>query len=171
MAKYSSKKASPSDSKNRTINESLVYREVHAADASFLVPLMEQLGYPIDATIMKENIQKYIQLPNQKAWVAENSGQIVGCIAVAITNYFHRPRSFLRVIAMIVDGQERRSGIGKNLMDLAEKFALDQGCSHIELTSGMHKEKLGSHEFYRSLGYTELNNTKKYFAKKLTGDL
>lgn len=165
------KKASPSDSKNRTINESLVYREVHAADASFLVPLMEQLGYPIDATIMKENIQKYIQLPNQKAWVAEKSRQIVGCIAVAITNYFHRPRSFLRVIAMIVDGQERRSGIGKNLMDLAEKFALDQGCSHIELTSGMHKEKLGSHEFYRSLGYTELNNTKKYFAKKLTGDL
>lgn len=164
-------KASALNSKSQAINKSLIYREVQVADASFLVPLMEQLGYPIDPTIMRENIQTYIQLPNQKAWVAEKSGQIVGCIAVAITNYFHRPRSFLRVIAMIVDEQERRSGIGKNLMALAEKFALDQGCSHIELTSGMHREKLGSHEFYRSLGYTEINNTKKYFAKKLTGDL
>lgn len=160
------KKGSALDSKSQTI-KSVIYRAVQIADAPFLAPLMEQLGYPIDTTIMRENIQKYIQLPNQRAWAAEKSGKVVGCIAVAITNYFHRPGSFLRVIAMVVDEQEQRSGIGKNLMDFAEKFALDQGCSHVELTSGMHREKLGSHEFYRSLGYIELNDTKKYFAKKL----
>lgn len=165
------KKTSSLDSKSRLINESLIYREVQAMDAPCLVPLMEQLGYPINPIIMRENIKKYIQLPNQKAWVAEKSGKIVGCIAVAITNYFHSPRSFLRVIAMIVDEQHRRSGIGKNLMDLVQKFAQGKGCSHIELTSGMHREKLGSHEFYRSLGYIELNNKKKYFAKKLTCNL
>lgn len=164
-------KTSALDSNRRVINENVIYREVRVADASLLVSLMDQLGYPIEASIIRENIQKYIELPNQKAWVAEKSGKIVGCIAVAITNYFHRPGSFLRVIAMIVDEQERRCGIGKNLMDFAEKFAIDHGCSHIELTSGMHREKLGSHEFYRALGYTELNSTKKYFAKKLTGDL
>lgn len=147
--------------------ESVIYREVQIADAPFLVPLMEQLGYSIDEAIMKENILNYIHLPNQKAWVAEKSKQVVGCIAVAITNYFHRPGSFLRVITMIVEEKERRSGIGQNLMDFAEEFALDQGCSHIELTSGMHRAKLGSHQFYRSLGYTELNEIKKYFAKQL----
>ncbi len=161
------KKALVLDSRSQAINDSLIYREVQLADTPFLIPLMEQLGYSIDTTIMRENIQKYIQLPNQKAWVVEKSGQIVGCIAVAITNYFHRPSSFLRIIAMIVDRLERRSGIGRNLIDLAEKFAQDQGCSHIELTSGMHRKKLGSHEFYQSLGYIELNDTKKYFAKKL----
>jgi hypothetical protein len=31
----------------------------------------------------------------------------------------------------------------------------------------MHREKLGSHKFYQSLGYSELNEIKKYFAKKL----
>jgi predicted N-acetyltransferase YhbS len=116
---------------------------------------------------MRENVQKYIQFPNQKAWVAEKAGQVVGCIAVAITHYFHRPRSFLRVITMIVDEQQRRSGIGKSLMNIAEKFALDQECSHIELTSGMHRVGSGAHEFYSSLGYSELNDKKKYFAKKL----
>lgn len=145
----------------------LIYREVQLADAPFLVPLMEQLGYPIDAAIIRENIQNYVQLPTQKAWVVEKSGQVIGCIAVAITYYFHRPKSSLRIIALIVDELERRSGIGKNLIDLAEKFAFDQGCSHIELTSGAHRGKLGSHDFYRSLGYAELNETKKYFAKKL----
>lgn len=165
------KKASESDKcKSRALTENLTYREVQVTDAPFLVALMTQLGYPIDAAIMKENIQKHVQLPNQKAWVAEKSSQVVGCIAVAITNYLHRPGAFLRVIALIVDEQQRRSGIGKNLIDLAEKFAKDKGCSHIELTSGIYREKSGAHEFYRSLGYSELSGTKKYFAKMLESE-
>lgn len=149
------------------MTKNLIFREVQMGDATALAPLMDQLGYPIDEKTLRENIQKYLFLPTQKAWVAESAGQIVGCIAVAITNYFHRPGSFLRVIAMIVDQKYRRSGIGKILMNIAEKFAREQGCSHIELTSGMHRERLGSHKFYQSLGYTELNEIKKYFAKKL----
>jgi ribosomal protein S18 acetylase RimI-like enzyme len=152
---------------DRSMIENVIFREVQINDASSLSPLMDQLGYPIDQKILNENIQKYLFLPTQKAWVAESAGRVVGCIAVAITNYFHRHGSFLRVIAMIVDHEHRRSGIGKILMSIAEKFAREQGCSHIELTSGMHREKLGSHKFYQSLGYSELNEIKKYFAKKL----
>lgn len=149
------------------MTENLTFREVQIDDTPALAPLMDQLGYPIDEKILSENIQKYLSLPTQKAWVAVNGGQITGCIAVAITNYFHRPGSFLRVIAMIVNHAHRRSGIGKSLMNIAEKFAREHSCSHIELTSGMHREKLGSHKFYQSLGYCELNEIKKYFAKKL----
>jgi ribosomal protein S18 acetylase RimI-like enzyme len=155
------------ESKTRTTIDNLIFREIQITDEPFLVPLMVQLGYPIDAAVMRENIEKYIQSPNQRAWIAEKSEQVVGCIAVAITNYFHRPGAFLRVIAMIVDEQQRRSGIGTSLMNLAENFALNRGCSHIELTSAMHRAGLGSHDFYRSLGYCELDDTTKYFAKKL----
>lgn len=154
---------------NLEINlDNIIYREVQVADAPTLEDLMEQLGYPIDAKILHANIKKYMQLPNQKVFVAEKAGQVVGCVAVAITHYFHRQGSFLKVIAMIVDEQQRRSGIGKQLMHLAEKYAQDSGCSHIELTSGMHRGALGSHEFYSSLGYTEMNSIKKHFAKKLS---
>ncbi len=147
--------------------EDLIFREVQISDAPSLILLMDQLGYFVDEKTMSENIQRYRLLSHQKAWVAENSGQILGCIAVAITNYFHRPGSFLRVIALIVNQEHRRSGIGKSLMGIAEKFAVEQNCSYIELTSGMHREKLGSHAFYQSLGYIGLNETKKYFSKKL----
>jgi|JI9StandDraft_1071089.scaffolds.fasta_scaffold10315_3 ribosomal-protein-alanine N-acetyltransferase len=154
------------EAKNQSTSN-VILREVQISDAPSLVPLMDQLGYPIDEKTLCENIQKYLSLPTQKAWVAESTGQIAGCIAVAITNYFHRPGSFLRVITMVVDNGYRRSGIGRTLMSLAEKFAKDHGCSHVELTSGMHREKLGSHKFYQSLGYIALNESKKYFAKKL----
>ncbi len=55
--------------------ESLIFREVQVTDATFLVPLMEQLGYPIDPILMQKNVQNYIQLPNHNAWVAENQGK------------------------------------------------------------------------------------------------
>lgn len=152
---------------DKSMIENLFFREVQISDAPSLAPLMDQLGYPIDEKILSENIQKYLFLPTQKAWVAESAGQVVGCIAVAITNNFHCHGSFLRVITMIVNHEHRRSGIGKTLMNIAEKFASEQGCSHIELTSGMHRKKLGSHKFYQLLGYSELNQIKKYFAKKL----
>ncbi|MBA3816081.1 MAG: GNAT family N-acetyltransferase [Parachlamydiaceae bacterium] len=107
--------------------QGLIFREAQESDVSVLMILMEQLGYPIEASTMMENIQQYIQAPNHKAWVAEKHGQVVGCVAVAITNCFHLPKSFLRVNTMIVDKEQRRSGIGKGLMSLAENYARDQG--------------------------------------------
>lgn len=165
-ANFLSKKVLQPDYENQVI-ENLIYREIELTDTPFIMSLMEQLGYPLPYEIMKENIQQYILSPNLKALVTEESGLVVGCVAVAITHYFHRPKSFIRVIAMVVDERKRRSGIGKNLIKLAEKYGVEQGCSQIELTSAMHREKLGAHDFYRSLGYVDLNNTKKYFSKKL----
>ncbi|MCI5052104.1 MAG: GNAT family N-acetyltransferase [Simkaniaceae bacterium] len=144
------------------------FREPNAGDVESLASLMTQLGYPIEVDRMGKNIFKYLLLKNQKVWVAECNGQVVGCIAVAITHYFHREGAFLRIIAMVVDRTKRRMGIGKSLMQVAEDYAREKNCSHVELTSGVHRETLGSHRFYKSLGYTELSSQKKYFGKKLT---
>ena len=143
------------------------FRETTVGDVQSLTSLMTQLGYPIEVDNMHQNILKYLSLENQKAWVAEWNGEVVGCIAVAITSYFHREGSFLRIITMVVDEKKRRMGIGKRLMQLAEDYAREKWCSHVELTSGVHRETLGSHKFYESLGYAELSSKKKYFGKKL----
>lgn len=145
----------------------IVIREPVSQDASALVSLMVQLGYPLPFQEMEKNLQKYLTHPNQKAWIAEKDKKAVGCIAIAITNYFHREGSFLRVITLVVDSDHRREGIGRELMKKAESYAKDLGCSHVELTSGMHRAKLGYHDFYRSLGFSDLGEIKKYFGKKL----
>lgn len=143
------------------------YREVQMNDLNPIISLMEQLGYPIEKNAMVENLQNYMTLPHQKAWVAEKLGHVIGCIAVAKTNFFHLPGCFLRIITLVVDEKNRRLGLGKNLIEIAEKYAAELGCSHIELTSGVNRAKLGSHQFYQSLGYSDLGDTKKYFGKLL----
>ena len=142
-------------------------REPTQSDTDALLSLIKQLGYFIDANEMRKNILYYSTLSTQKAWVAEKSGKVIGCIAVAITDYFHRKGAFLRVIAIVVNQKYRKKGIGKKLMQMAENYALEMKCSHMELTSGAHRTKLGSHDFYQSMGFVELNELKKYFGKKL----
>lgn len=151
----------------RQINQETFIREIRLTDAPALVPLMEQLGYPISCDVMKGNIQRYISTPNENAWVIEKSGKVVGSIAVAITNNFHLPKSFLRVITIVVDKEHRGSSLGKFLMEVAENYASKKGCSQVELTSSVHRAQFGVHDFYRSLGYSEMGNSKSYFVKKM----
>jgi GNAT superfamily N-acetyltransferase len=116
---------------------------------------------------MKKNIQLYSASSHQKAWIAILENQIIGCVAIGIIDHFHEPCSVLRVIAMIVDQDHRRNGIGKRLMSVAEEYAHTMNCSYIELSSSTYRKKLGSHDFYRTLGYEELNEQKKFFGKKI----
>lgn len=145
----------------------ILFREIQPNDAVALIPLMDKLGYPLNPILMRENIQKYIFSNHQKAWIAETHGQIIGCIVVALTDYFHRPGSFLRVIILVVDAHPFRAKIAKHLLNIVEDFALKNSCSHIEFMNGVDKAEVNAHTFYQSLGYTELNSTKVYFAKKL----
>ena len=145
----------------------MAIRDVRNTDIYVLGSLMEQLGYPIAVHDLAKNITHYSRLPHQRVWIAEHLGKVVGCVAVAITHYFHRPGSFLRVIALVVEQQHRRQGVGRELLQHAESFAREAGCTHVELTSGVHRASIGTHAFYASQGFEELNDRKKYFVKKL----
>ncbi|MBV8337776.1 MAG: GNAT family N-acetyltransferase [Alphaproteobacteria bacterium] len=57
----------------------------------------------------------------------------------------------MRVTALIVDSYARRRGIGKLLMQRAERVAAAAGCEFIELTSASGRTE--THAFYRSIGY------------------
>lgn len=134
-------------------------------DSEVLMALMKQLGYEISIESMNNNLSIYTSNPNYQSWIAEIDGKIVGAIAFSLTQYFHREGAFLRVITMIVDHNYRRKGIGFKLMQKAEDFAKKMNCSHVELTSGMHREKIGAHQFYFDLGYVDLSKEKRYFGK------
>jgi N-acetylglutamate synthase-like GNAT family acetyltransferase len=142
-------------------------RDARNTDIYDLRSLMEQLGYPIDVHELAKNMAHYSKLPHQKVWVVEHEGKVVGCLAAAMTHYFHRPGSFLRVIALVVDQAYRRQGVGKALLQHAEAHARERGCTYLELTSGIHRAGLGSYAFYAAQGFEELSDKKKYFVKPL----
>ncbi|MBN2478774.1 MAG: GNAT family N-acetyltransferase [Parachlamydiales bacterium] len=150
--------------------KNFVIREPTVADSNVLASLSEQLGYPVESKDIEKNILLYSSIPFHKAWIFEIEDTVIGYVAVAITHYFHRQGSFLRIIALVVDQHYRKLGVGKKLLKVVEDYARQKNCSHVELSSGMHRAKLGSHDFYRSLGYFELNDIKKYFGKKLNSE-
>lgn len=93
-------------------------------------------------------------------WVAEVQNKIVGCVACRLQHALIHPsssqsnESFKTAEASIwrltVDPSCRKLGIGRILMDHAEKWAVEHGADHMSLVTANRASAL----FYRRLGYT-----------------
>ncbi|UYZ15549.1 GNAT family N-acetyltransferase [Brevibacillus sp. WF146] len=55
------------------------------------------------------------------------------------------------MVALVVDSKIRNQGIGKMLVNEAEKWAKEQGAISIGLNSGNRKERQNAHRFYVSV--------------------
>ncbi len=70
---------------------------------------------------------------------------------------------FGEISVIVVDRQVKRKGIGKVLMDYAEKLAKEHECKGTWLVSGLTRVD-EAHKFYKELGY-EVTGSR--FVKKL----
>jgi GNAT superfamily N-acetyltransferase len=64
--------------------------------------------------------------------------------------------AFVLIGGLVVDRNHRRLGIGRELMDRAEAWARERGCSMVRLTSSA--TRTAAHRFYEDLGYTHIKN-------------
>jgi GNAT superfamily N-acetyltransferase len=85
--------------------------------------------------------------------VAEVDGSVAGVIAPHAIPYFERPGAFARIVALGVDGERRRGGIGRRLVHAAHQWAAARGCVDAEVTSRLVRED--AHRFYAALGYED----------------
>jgi GNAT superfamily N-acetyltransferase len=75
--------------------------------------------------------------------------------------------SLARNISMIIDKMYRGSGVGKQLMQMAEKYAAENGCVSVELITANHRRKDDAHAFYEKRGYQDhLERDYTYFSKE-----
>jgi GNAT superfamily N-acetyltransferase len=95
--------------------------------------------------------------------VADSDGQVVGVCQVIVFQHFQHAGGWCcEVESVHVRADQRGQGIGAQLLEAAEAFAIDQGCYRIQLTSNNVRED--AHRFYRSLGYEATHHGfKKYF--------
>ena len=82
-------------------------------------------------------------------WVAERSGQIVGCVGVAPS----RSSADWELLKLYVAADQRRQGLARRLTHLAEDWARGRGAAAIELWSDTRF--IQSHAFYRAQGYAQ----------------
>jgi GNAT superfamily N-acetyltransferase len=100
--------------------------------------------------------------PRAGVVVAEDAGALVGAATYFFVPLVHEDRPWCRDTTLVVDEGHRGYGIGRMLVEAAERPAREASCSRIEATSALHRE--GAHRFYEGIGY---GRTSAHFLKRL----
>ena len=130
-------------------------RRATESDAPKIADLLGELGYSVHPSFILERLALLQSRPDACVLVAEQAESVIGVVTVHLFPLFHAAVWIGRITALVVGAHNRRRGIGGLLLDAAEAFAWQHGCTNVEVTSG------GSHEpapqFYESNGYERLD--------------
>lgn len=125
--------------------------------------LSDQLGYPVPLKDLRERFRKIISSKRHTLLVYEQSENILGWIHVeCVEDLIEEDKAEIK--ALIVDENSRGSGIGKALMDAAEKWAKTYQLHTIYLNCNILRDR--THKFYQREGYVNYK-TSLFFEKKI----
>ena len=119
-------------------------------DAPAIAALLIELGYPASA-------DRDSRSPGRgrggtgETIVAEDAGEVLGIGSVTRLSLLHRAEPAALLSALVVRRDHRGQGVGRLLVEAAERYAADWGCRTLELTS--RDERLAAHRFYKGLGF------------------
>lgn len=112
---------------------------------------MRELGYPVSIPLAAEQIRELAATGADPILLAETDGTVVALLASHRCRMLQYAKPVMRVTALVVGRSARRRGLGRLLMEHAERMAVAQGCEFVELTSAA--DRADAHAFYRSIGY------------------
>lgn len=141
----------------------MLLRPARRSDADRVAELCAQLGYGVDAASVAARLPRYLDRADQRFVVAELGGRLAGWIHLVIQDSVDTGR-FVVVAGLVVDVLERGRGVGRALMQEAERWATEQQCDVVRLSSS--SGRTAAHRFYERLGYTRIK-TQFAFAKAL----
>ena len=148
------------------MQNNITLRFAEISDVEPILSLMIQLGYPQDLNNFKRRFQLFTQEKNNKVVVAETKGKIIGWVAWSKNILFVSEATRIHIEGLVVDQDHRGKKVGKSLMLYVEDFAQQFNPCIIDLTSGLRREKDGSHDFYKSLGYQNEGDMAKLYLRK-----
>ncbi len=102
--------------------------------------------------------------PSSEYWVAVKSGKVLG-----LTFLLHRqiadnpvrvPETYLLLDMLVVDPAFQRKGIGKMLVEQAQKRAREEGYKRVSIK--VYENNRSAMDFYQALGYQTLIRTLEY---------
>jgi len=122
-------------------------------DIPHLCRLMKELsGHEISQEEMNDRLDFVEGSRFDSLYVCEENGVILGLLGFRIRENLEEVSRFGEVSVIVVDPDARRKGVGRFLMNHAEKLALEKGCIGTWLVSGFGREEQ-AHRFYKELGY------------------
>ena len=125
-------------------------REMGAMDITVCRFLLSQLGYDLSLQEMQRRYDAIKQKQDHAIFVGEQDGQVVALLHLYERPAFDKPPEVI-VQALVVDQNCRGTEVGKKMMNIAERWALDRGFSSVALTSSVSRSD--AHAFYNRIGY------------------
>ena len=143
--------------------DAVFIRPIQVTDADAAAGLCSELGYPVDLRAMKERIERLISSSDHVVYVACTELRVIGWIDVAINNHL-ATGAFGEIGGLIVSREHRSTGIGRRLVNEAERWVAARGIARMVVRSRMTRE--AAHRFYLREGYS-LIKTSAVFSKEL----
>ena len=132
--------------------EEVYVRDISNDDFEMLTGLIKELGYPSTVSKVSERLCKINSSSCYKTFVADFNGQVVGFIGLCKLYAYEYDGEYVRIAALVVNEQYRGKGIGRKLVESAEKWALEEEAIAITLNSGIDRKE--AHNFYKNIGYS-----------------
>ncbi|WP_018751324.1 GNAT family N-acetyltransferase [Paenibacillus sanguinis] len=130
----------------------LIIRKGCCDDVAHMLPLMRQLRYPTTSSVLKERLAMLEEQPLFGNLVAELDGIVVGTAFLKQYQTHDMKKPVTRITALIVDEAHRASGIGRRLIEEAERWARSRGSSELILsTAGENHRSVKA--FYEHCGF------------------
>lgn len=137
-------------------------REALVTDAQRITALAGQLGYEVPLTHVERQLRRVGEERAIFVAVVPRVG-VVGWIGVALHEGI-TDSGRADIEGLVVEDEYRGNGIGRLLVEAAERWARNRNCTSMRLVSNVVRER--AHEFYKRLGYDVLK-TQHAFKKSL----
>lgn len=128
----------------------MAVRTIAESDIPAAAVLIGQLGYEMPRPELQRRLQAVLGEANHRVWVFDDAGEVVGLLHAFFRPALDKPPEVV-VQALVIEASRRSQGVGEALMQVAETWAREKGCTSVALYSGMDRDR--AHRFYERLGY------------------
>ena len=125
-------------------------RSATLEDAERIAAMFTDEGYPSGPSDIVERLARF-DSEHSRVIVAAHDGEVLGFVAVHALPRFEHSDRIIRIMALVVDAGERGRGIGRLLMEEAERLGRDLDAAFAEVTAGHHRPD--ARRLYEELGY------------------
>lgn len=146
------------------MSEDIMIREAKLEDLTAVTRLCTQLGYDADAAGVMRRFMLIADNPTHYFRIAITAaGTVIGWVH-ALSVCYLESEEFIEIGGLVVDGNSRRQGAGRQLILAVEEWARESGFSTIRLRSNV--KRLSAHQFYQQIGY-QIAKEQYTFVKEL----
>ena len=142
-----------------------IVRRAVATDAQAIALLLDQLGYPTAAEDIPARVASIEQERGTVLVAVDDHDLVIGLASGSRQTTLHAGDQVAYITALVTDLDARGRGVGRMLVAELERWASNNGCSRISVTSAEHRAD--AHAFYPRCGfpYTGRRFTKSIVAR------